>query len=97
MLKTWQKQGDFPIYKKDYPHHGKWRYNGCLLHYYYYFNKVQPSKAILFYFSGLNDHGNSSAYFTMSLAEKCHIDIFTFDYQNFGRSEGEERGYISSS
>ncbi len=49
---------------------------------------MQPAKAILFYFPGLNAHANSSAYFTIGIAEKCNIDVYALDYKNFGRSSG---------
>jgi len=42
----------------------------------------------------LNAHGNGSGYFTQNIAKVCPIDIYALDFKNFGRSGGEERGYI---
>ena len=68
MLQIEQKKGEYPVYKKQYPNHGKWNHKGNELHYYYSLHKEQPAKAILFYFPGMNAHAGGSAYFTMGIA-----------------------------
>ncbi len=97
MIEKEQKKGDYIFYHKDYPLHNKWRHQGYELHYYSYLNPVQPAKAIIFFFPGMNSHANTSGYFAMGVAEKCQADVYALDYKNFGRSAGNERGYISSS
>lgn len=68
MLDIKQLKGEYALYRKDYPLHGKWQHRGYELHYYYYLNPVQPAKAIIFFFPGLNSHANSSGYFAMGVA-----------------------------
>lgn len=44
----------------------------------------------------MNAHAGGSAYFTIGLAEKCNLDVYGLDYKNFGRSTGDQRGYMAS-
>lgn len=94
MLQIPQKTGEYPIFKQEYPNHGKWSYKGTEHHYYYSLSEGKPTNAILISFHGLNAHGNGTGYFTQNIAKICPIDIYALDFKNFGRSGGEERGYI---
>ncbi len=56
---------------------------------YYYAEKCNDPKAVLFYFHGMNSHGNNSGYFAMNIFDKCEINVYAMDFKNFGQSGGE--------
>lgn len=42
----------------------------------------------MFYFHGLNSHGNNSGYMGVNVSETCKINVYALDFTNFGQSGG---------
>ena len=51
---------------------------------------------MLFYFPGMNAHSGGSAYTAINATKGYPVDIYGLDFKNFGRSGGDQRGYIES-
>lgn len=81
---------------QDYPHEDYFPYNDYQIHYYH--TQIHPEPAALvFYLHGLNSHGGNSSYFGRRVAgELGKVNVYAIDFLNFGKSEGEYKGYIAS-
>lgn len=44
----------------------------------------------------MNAHSGGSAYMAINATKGYPVDIYGLDFKNFGRSGGDQRGYIES-
>jgi alpha-beta hydrolase superfamily lysophospholipase len=44
----------------------------------------------------MNSHGGKSGYFGVNIAKNTQINVYSLDFLNFGKSQGDLRGYIHS-
>lgn len=83
--------GSFPEYPLQY----EWSHKNKKYNVYFWEQPKSKPKAILINFHALNAHTGLSGHLAADLA-KDNILVGGYDYFNFGKSEGEERGNISS-
>ncbi len=96
IVNTKQLSGDQPkFFVKHFPASDKFNYNDIKLHYYYIEEHKNPS-AVLFFFHGMYFHGDGSGYFADVLSKNTSVNIYSLDFKNAGKSEGECPGYYES-
>ena len=96
MMMTPQLKGEPLISPMPYPNEDSFNYLNYQLNYHYSESTFSP-KAILVFMHGLYSYGGNSGYLATNITSAIPgVNFYSLDFINFGKSNGDCRGYIHS-